>query len=66
MKKTDDYHEFNPGKYISMLYRHGRCYMDTAMSKFEIGSGQYTFLFYLYKNKVIGVIRVHVNGQEAV
>ena len=50
MKKTDDYHEFNPGKYISMLYRHGRCYMDTAMSKFEIGSGQYTFLFYLYKN----------------
>ena len=50
MKKTDDYHEFNPGKYISMLYRHGRCYMDTAMSKFEIGSGQYTFLFYLYKD----------------
>lgn len=49
-KKLQDNNDFNPAKYISMLYRHGRCYMDTAMNKFELGSGQYIFLLFLYKS----------------
>jgi len=38
------------GKYISILYRYGRSYMDQRMSEYSIGSGQYSFLFYLYSN----------------
>lgn len=42
--------DFNPARYISMLYRHGRSYMDASMHKFDLGSGQYAFLCYLFRN----------------
>ena len=48
--EIQDVKDFNPAKYISMIYRHSRCYMDTAMNKFDSSSGQYIFLLYLYKS----------------
>ncbi|KEJ00510.1 MarR family transcriptional regulator [Clostridium botulinum A2B7 92] len=38
------------GKYISMLYRAGNCYINKELCKYGIGSGQYIFLLYLYNN----------------
>ncbi|MEI7884357.1 MAG: MarR family winged helix-turn-helix transcriptional regulator [Clostridia bacterium] len=38
------------GKHISTLYRYGRSYMDQQMNAYEVGSGQYSFLFYLYNH----------------
>lgn len=38
------------GKYISMLYRGSNCYINKKLSKYAIGSGQYIFLLYLFKN----------------
>jgi DNA-binding MarR family transcriptional regulator len=35
-------------KYISMLYRSGSSYISKRLSKYNIGSGQHTFLAYLY------------------
>ncbi|MGO5075731.1 MarR family winged helix-turn-helix transcriptional regulator [Clostridium sporogenes] len=38
------------GRYISMLYRAGNCYINKELSKYGIGSGQYIFLLYLSNN----------------
>ncbi|WP_251859962.1 MarR family transcriptional regulator [Clostridium sp. Marseille-Q2269] len=38
------------GKYISMLYRAGNCYINKELCKYDIGSGQYIFLLYLFNN----------------
>ena len=38
------------GKHISTLYRYGRSYMDHQMNAYEVGSGQYSFIFYLYNH----------------
>lgn len=45
---TED--RFNLGKYISLLNRHGRCFMNSHMSSWGLSSGEHVFLFYLYKN----------------
>jgi DNA-binding MarR family transcriptional regulator len=41
---------FELGRQISALHRHGRAYFDQRMSAFELGSGQHTFLFFLYSH----------------
>lgn len=41
---------FEIGRHLSILYRYGRTHMDCRMSQYLIGSGQYSFLFYLYRN----------------
>ena len=38
------------GKYISMLYRIGSSYINKELCKYDIGSGQYIFLLYLFNN----------------
>ncbi|PKM94766.1 MAG: MarR family transcriptional regulator [Firmicutes bacterium HGW-Firmicutes-1] len=35
------------GRHISILYRYGRIFMDQKMADFTIGSGQYSFIFFL-------------------
>ncbi|GAU75832.1 MarR family winged helix-turn-helix transcriptional regulator [Fusibacter sp. 3D3] len=35
------------GKYLSMLYRHNRIFIDQHLTDPNFGSGQHTFLFYL-------------------
>lgn len=42
--------DFRIGRHISILYRHGQCFMNMKMTKYGLGSGQYTFLLYLYGN----------------
>lgn len=41
---------FELGRYVSMLFRQNRWYMDQRMSAFGLGSGQYMFLFFLYNH----------------
>lgn len=36
------------GKYLSYIYRSGQCYIAKELEKYNIGSGQYFFLFSLY------------------
>lgn len=36
-----------------MLYRHAQAYMAKQLKPYNIGSGQYTFLYVLYKNNGI-------------
>ncbi|EJO5347562.1 winged helix-turn-helix transcriptional regulator [Clostridium botulinum] len=38
------------GRYISILYRAGNCYINKQLSKYGIGSGQYIFLLYVFNN----------------
>ncbi|NEZ46933.1 winged helix-turn-helix transcriptional regulator [Clostridium niameyense] len=38
------------GKYISILYRSGSAYINKRLSEYNIGSGQYIFLLYLFLN----------------
>ncbi len=38
------------GKYLSILYRHNRIYIDNNLNDEEFGSGQHTFVFFL-KNR---------------
>lgn len=38
------------GKYISILYRSGSAYINKKLSEYNIGSGQYIFLLYLFLN----------------
>lgn len=40
--------EFILSKYVSILYRHNRSFMDRKLGEYNFGSGQYKFLFYLY------------------
>lgn len=35
------------GKYISILYRSGAIYLNKSFDKYNIGSGQYSFLIFL-------------------
>lgn len=32
------------GRWVSLLYRHGQCYLDRELGPFNIGSGQFMFL----------------------
>ena len=41
---------FYLGKYISLLNRHGMCFMNSHMSDWGLSSGEHVFLFYLYNN----------------
>lgn len=44
----------NPvGKGISMLYRYGQIYINDALKRYNISSGQYLFLINLYENEGI-------------
>ncbi len=47
------------GKYISTLYRSGNAYFSKEFSKYNIGSGQFFFLTYLYAND--GVIQEEIS-----
>jgi DNA-binding MarR family transcriptional regulator len=38
------------GRYISMLYRSAGSYLSKELSQYKIGSGQFTFLTYLYNH----------------
>lgn len=38
------------GRHISVLYRYGRAYMEQLVEDMNIGSSQYSFLFYLYNH----------------
>jgi DNA-binding MarR family transcriptional regulator len=43
-------HQESIGKHLSYIYRMGQCYIGKELDKYNIGKGQYIFLFYLYKN----------------
>lgn len=49
------------GKYISMLYRLGGTYLSKQFSKFNIGSGQFFFLSYLYNNNGVSQEEISKN-----
>jgi DNA-binding MarR family transcriptional regulator len=38
------------GRYFSMLHRYAKVYIDKKVEPFNIGSGQFIYLIYLYKN----------------
>lgn len=38
------------GRYISILHRQANVFFTKEFSKFEIGSGQYMFMIYLYRH----------------
>ncbi|SRR6056297_2733959 len=38
------------GKYVSIIHRHGRIYIDEKLKQYGIGSAQAPFLIALYKN----------------
>ena len=38
------------GRYISILHRQANLFFNKEFSKFNIGSGQYMFMIYLYKH----------------
>lgn len=40
--------EFILSRYISILYRHNRKFMDRNLDDHTLGGGRYSFLFYLY------------------
>lgn len=42
-----------PGKYISILYRHANMFLSKQYSRFNIGSGQYKFMLYLYTHDCV-------------
>lgn len=46
----DNKQNIDLGKHISILYRYGRSYMEQDLSEANLGTGQYSFLFYLYNN----------------
>lgn len=39
---------FKLSRDISIIFRHGKAYIDGEMAQYAIGSGQYGFLYYLY------------------
>lgn len=39
---------FKLSRDISIIFRHGKSYIDNEMEAYAIGSGQYSFLYYLY------------------
>lgn len=41
------------GKYISLLYRYSQIYFNTALKRYQLGSGQYIFLLSLLENEGI-------------
>lgn len=41
--------EYTIGKLISILYRYGQSHVNKKLEDFNIGSGQYIFLSYLYR-----------------
>lgn len=41
---------FYLGKYISLLNRHGMCFMNSYMGDWGLSSGEHVYLFYLYNN----------------
>lgn len=51
MALTDQ--EGKVGRWISILYRHAQVYTAKRLKPHHIGSGQYGFLFVLYKNNGI-------------
>ncbi|GAA0738119.1 MarR family transcriptional regulator [Clostridium oceanicum] len=38
------------GKHIGIINRMGKCYISKKLEKYNIGSGQYIFLIYLFNN----------------
>ena len=38
------------GRYVSVLYRSAGSYLSKELSRYNIGSGQFTFLLYLYNH----------------
>lgn len=45
--KSDDY---SIARWISVLYRYGQSYINKKLEPYNIGSGQYIFLFALYEH----------------
>jgi DNA-binding MarR family transcriptional regulator len=41
----------NIGRLISILHRQSQIYMNNALKEFNITSGEYPFMMYLYKNE---------------
>lgn len=41
--------EHSIGRYLSILYRYGKCYVSKKLEKYNIGSGQYAILLTLYR-----------------
>jgi DNA-binding MarR family transcriptional regulator len=41
-------HNKSIGKYISIIYRQGKCYINKKLEPYGIGSGQFIFLSILY------------------
>jgi DNA-binding MarR family transcriptional regulator len=39
---------FKLSRDISIIFRHGKAYIDSEMAAYAIGSGQYGFLYFLY------------------
>ena len=48
------------GRYISVLYRSAGPYLSKELSRYNIGSGQFTFLIYLYNHD--GVTQEDMNS----
>jgi DNA-binding MarR family transcriptional regulator len=48
-----DNNEYSIGRWISILYRYGQCYISKNLEPYGIGSGQYIFLIALYKRQGI-------------
>lgn len=40
--------EMKLSRYVSIIYRHSRIYMDHELADHDFGSGQHGYLFYLY------------------
>ena len=40
--------EVTLGRYISIIYRHSRIFMDQELAEHNFGSGQHGFLFYIF------------------
>ena len=48
------------GRYISVLYRSAGSYLNKELSRYNMGSGQFTFLIYLYNHD--GVTQEDMNS----
>ena len=48
-----DNNEYSIGRWISVLYRYGQCYISKNLEPYGIGSGQYIFLIALYRQQGI-------------
>lgn len=47
---SNNFKKFELGRWISVLYRNNRWYMEQQMAVFDLGGGQHVFLFFLYSN----------------